>query len=94
MPSLQEVKEYLKIDFDDDDNLINSLIKAADLYLKDAIHKNYDKSDERAKMLSLMVIDDMYNNSGLTEKVQGTTRRLVSDFSLQLKLKSGVGDEV
>ena len=92
MLTLQDVKSYLKIDFDDDDELLNSLIKTADEYLKSAISSTYNSDTERAKLLSLIVIQDLYNNRGLTEKVSGNVRKLVSDFTLQLKLESGINE--
>jgi len=90
--TLQNVKSYLKIDFDDDDELLNSLIKTADEYLKSAISIKYNSDTERAKLLSLIVIQDLYDNRGLTEKVSGNVRKLVSDFTLQLKLESGANE--
>ena len=92
MLTLQNVKSYLKIDFDDDDELLNSLIKTADEYLKSAISIKYNSDTERAKLLSLIVIQDLYDNRGLTEKVSGNVRKLVSDFTLQLKLESGANE--
>ena len=92
MLTLQDVKSYLKIDFDDDDELLNSLIKTADEYLKSAISSTYNSDTERAKLLSLIVIQDLYDNRGLTEKVSGNVRKLVSDFTLQLKLESGINE--
>jgi len=90
--TLQNVKSYLKIDFDDDDELLKSLIKTADEYLKSAISIKYNSDTERAKLLSLIVIQDLYDNRGLTEKVSGNVRKLVSDFTLQLKLESGANE--
>lgn len=92
MLTLQNVKSYLKIDFDDDDELLKSLIKTADEYLKSAISIKYNSDTERAKLLSLIVIQDLYDNRGLTEKVSGNVRKLVSDFTLQLKLESGINE--
>lgn len=92
MLTLQDVKSYLKIDFDDDDELLKSLMKTADEYLKSAISSTYNSDTERAKLLSLIVIQDLYDNRGLTEKVSGNVRKLVSDFTLQLKLESGANE--
>lgn len=94
MLTLAEVKNYLRIDYEDDDALLDSLISVADEYLKSAISKTYNSDSERAKMLSLIVIDDLYNQRGMNEKVSGNVRKLVSDFSLQLKLESGVANGI
>lgn len=85
--TLEEVKNYLRVDLNDDDNLIQSLMGAADEYLKGSIDTKYNKEDERAKMLSLLIISDLYDNRGITEKVSRNIRRLVDDMSLQMKLE-------
>lgn len=90
MLSLNEVKGYLRVDFEDDDAFIETLIIVADEYLKSAIGETYNKNSERAKILSLIVIQDLYDNKGITEKIGGNVRKLINDFSLQLKLESGV----
>lgn len=46
MLTLSEVKEYLRIDIDDDDQLLQSLITAATEYLKNATGKEYPETDE------------------------------------------------
>lgn len=87
--TLEEAKAYLRVDFNDDDNLINSLINTADEYLKAAISETYDSKSERAKMLALIVVGDLYDNREMSEKVSGNVRRLVQNFALQLRLESG-----
>lgn len=86
---IKEVLEYLSIDYTDDrtTNVLTRTLKIADLYLKGSIGEDYPKDDERAKEIALIVIDDLYNNRGLSDKVAGATRRLVEDFSLQLRLE-------
>ena len=87
--TLEEAKAYLRVDFNDDDVLITSLISAADEYLKAAISETYDVKSERARTLALIVVGDLYDNRELSEKVSGNTRRLVQSFALQLRLESG-----
>lgn len=98
MLTLEEVKAYLHVDYDDEDNLINLLMSAADLFLKGKIGKSYPVDDERAKTLSLIIISDLFDNRQMnekisgspkytSEKVSGVTRKLVEDFALQLKLE-------
>jgi len=83
---LSEVKNYLRVDFSDDDNLITALMAAADEYLKDGIGITYDNTSERAKTLSLIVISDLYDNRGISDKASGNVRRLIEDFTLQMRL--------
>ncbi len=93
MPTKPEVLAYLGIDYADEmiENNIDRLIKTADKYLEGSIGKDYPKDDERAKELALIVISDLYDNRGINEKntggVSANTRRLVNDFSLQLRLE-------
>lgn len=90
MPTVDEVLKYLGIDYADDEMIkanIERSIKTADAYLKGSIGKNYPVDDPRAKELALIFIADLYDNRGLVEKVSGTVRRLVDDFSLQLRLE-------
>ena len=85
-----DVKKYLRVDFTDDDTLIDRLMIAADEFLKGSIGATYDNTGERAKTLSLIVISDLYDNRGLHDdsaKVSNNVRRLVDDFSLQLRLE-------
>jgi len=90
MPTVQDVLDYLGYDYADDmiKRNIERSIKVADSYLKGSIGKNYPLDDPRAKELALIVISDLYDNRGITEKVSGNVRRLVDDFSLQLRLES------
>lgn len=86
----EDVKKYLRVDYNDDDALITGLMSAADEFLKGSIGINYDNTGERAKTLSLIVISDLYDNRGLHDdsaKVSNNVRRLVDDFSLQLRLE-------
>lgn len=92
--SVDEVLAELGIDYADDLvlNNIKRKIKTADAYLKSAIGNNYPVDDPRSKELALIIVSDLYDNRGLTETVSGNTRRLVSDFALQLRLELGSGN--
>lgn len=87
--SVEEVLAYLGIDYADDmvTANISRAIRTADAYLKGSIGENYPVEDPRAKELALIVVSDLYDNRGLTSTVSGNTRRLVDDFSLQMRLE-------
>lgn len=87
--SVDEVLAYLGIDYKDEivTKNIDRLIKTADAYLKGSIGKNYPIDDFRSKELALIIISDLYDNRGLQSTISGNTRRLVDDFSLQLRLE-------
>ena len=88
--TMQEAKDYLGIDFEDaaTDRILEKMIVAADGYLTGAIGEDYPKDDERAKSLALMVVNDLFDNRGMSNvRVTETVRKLVDDFSFQLKLE-------
>ena len=89
MPTIEEVKAYLGIDYADDqvNNNITRSIATADAYLKGSIGADYPTDDPRVKELALIFISDLYDNRGMVEKVAGNIRRLVDDMSLQLRLE-------
>lgn len=91
--SVDEVLAYLGIDYSDDmtNKNIERSIKSADLYLRGSIGEDYPIDDSRAKELALIVVADLYDNRGLQAQgggsVSSNVRRLVEDFSLQLRLE-------
>jgi uncharacterized phage protein (predicted DNA packaging) len=89
MPTVEEVKAYLGIDYADEmvTRNIERSIQTADAYLKGSIGANYPAEDPRVKELALIFISDLYDNRGMIEKTAGNVRRLVDDMSLQLRLE-------
>lgn len=89
MVEVQDVKDYLGIDYEDEmvNRRIKHLIQVASKYLESSLGEDYPEYDYRVKELALIVISDLYDNHDLTEKVSGNIRRLVSDFSLQIRLE-------
>lgn len=87
--TLQEIKDYLFVDSNDEDNLINSLIIVARNYIDGMVGEAY-KSDTKAYNLSLLLIKkliyDMYNNRA-TEIPNNTKQdRIVSSILDKLSL--------
>lgn len=87
--TLQDVKDYLGIEFDDIavNRRLNHLIKVSEKTLEGSLGTEFPKEDERVKELALIIISDLYDNRDLHDKVSGNVRRLVTDFSLQIKLE-------
>lgn len=50
--TLKEVKEYARIDIDEDDPLLETLIIAAEEYLKNATGKEYPETDENGDKIN------------------------------------------
>lgn len=89
MVSMDEVKDYLGIDYADKmvENNISRMIKTADSLLKGSIGDPYPDDDPRAVELALIIISDLYNNRELSDKVSSNARRFVDSASQQLKLE-------
>lgn len=73
--TLEELKQYLRIDFDDDDDLLNELIVASEAYIDKTVGTGYKSDDslkEIAKMVQKKLINEMYRNrsTGAIDKVQ------------------------
>lgn len=92
MPSENEVKNYLGIDYDDEisNNNITRYIKVAKQYLEGAID-NLPKDDERVKQLALFIIEDLYDRSSYSVKENATLNKLKQSliFQLQYECKNG-----
>lgn len=87
MVSLEDAKSYMHVDHDEDDELINRCISAAEEYLLGVIGDGYDGTSERARMLTLMVVSDLYDNRGTTERASTKTRTIVANFAQQMRLE-------
>ena len=89
---LDRIKQYLGIDWPDDDELLQMMEQSAYAYLDGAIGKGHDRNDPREQMLLLQIVADLYNDRGtgeLSGKVSAGTRRMVDNFMLQLRLERG-----
>ncbi|TKI81574.1 head-tail connector protein [Bacillus mycoides] len=86
---LEEAKEYLRVDGDEEDSLISSFITAAEIYIKNATSKNIDLKSELAKLAARILISHWYEN----REAVGKAEQLA--FSLQsilVQLQYCVGD--
>lgn len=77
--NLDIVKQHMRIDDNDDDNYIKSLIEAAGIYITSMVGEKY-KEDEKAvklaEVLQLKIINDLYSERG-TEIQSGTKKDVV-----------------
>lgn len=62
--TLAEVKAYLKIDGDEENDLLYTMMEAAEEYIKSAIG-TLDETKARVKMLYMACVQDMYDNRQL-----------------------------
>lgn len=78
---LDEIKNFLKVDFEDDDDYIKLLKDVAIEYIEDAIGV-FNKERAKQRYLVLILINDMYNKRTFTvdtndEKIRYTSRSIV-----------------
>ena len=83
---LEEVKSFLRVDFDDDDNLIKCIMKAAELYIKDTVGE-YDKENSKANLLFMALVQDLYDNRELMVTEQKKKRMSYTYASIILQLQ-------
>lgn len=81
---LEETKQYLRIDDNESDVLLNSLINAAEEYLKNATGHEFDESN-LAKIFCWILISDWYENREYIGKVSDKIRPIIESMLAQLK---------
>lgn len=88
MLNLDKVKNYLKVDFDDDDIIIETYIIATEKFLKKLCEKNEFEEDkqELAEIYMLAVINELYNSRNLTvDKAEQRVRTIMQSILNQLR---------
>jgi len=83
--TLEETKQYLRVETDEDDALITSLINAAETYLTNATGNTFDDTNHLARLFCLVLVTDWYENRGLTVgKVGPEIRPVINSLLAQL----------
>ena len=93
--TLEEVKEYARIDIDEDDALLETMITAAEEYLKNATGKEYPETEENGKKIEYilekiylqLLVAYWYEQRTPMGKVGEDFSYLTKSILLQLKLK-------
>lgn len=83
---LENVKSFLRVDFEDDDNLIKCIMEAAKLYIKDTVGE-YDKDNPKANLLFMALVQDLYDNRELMVTEQKKKRMSYTYASIILQLQ-------
>lgn len=77
--TLEEIKKYLRIDYEDDDDILSELLVVSEEYINSCVGTGY-KSDEKAiKLFNLLqkkLIYDMYEKRG-TEIANNTKKDII-----------------
>lgn len=89
---LNTVKNFLRVDFDDDDDLINLLIDVAEEYITAAVGE-CDYMSARVKLLAMVIITDLYETRSMTtdkmsQKTQHTIRSIIAQLQAESELKN------
>ena len=63
--TLSEAKSWLRVDYDDDDDDIQSLIDSGEAYLYNATGVSYDNTNPLAKLFCRVLIKEWYEDRGL-----------------------------
>ena len=86
--TLEEVKEYVRIDSDEEDNTLSLLIKNAEFYIEDAIipiEQMSNRKKEKAKLLALVLVSDWYDNRSYNMKTSEKARYSITSLLNQMK---------
>ena len=92
--TLEEVKSYLRIDYDDDDDILNDLLIVSEEYIDSCVgteYKNDEKAMKLATLLQKKLIYDMYEKRG-TEIANNTKQNTVVTTILD-KLSNHIKEE-
>lgn len=81
--TVAEAKNWLRIDGNEDDALLQTLIDAAVRYIRNATGRDFE-GDELAKVLALVLVADWYENRELIGKTSDQVRPMVRGILLQL----------
>lgn len=63
--TLEEIKNYIKIDFNDDDELLEEIIEVSGLYIDEMVGEGYKANEKGLKLANLLqkkISSDMYEN--------------------------------
>lgn len=83
--SLGEAKQWLRVDGDHDDAIILIIIAAAEEYIKNATGKEYDSTNNLARLLCFVLITDWYENreqiGNISEKYRFTVQSILAQLN-------------
>ena len=81
--TIEDVKNYLRVDHDDDDELIELMMAAAEEFIIGACGK-FDETKRKARLVYLAAVQNLYDNRTLTStSTQGYS--VSSNMSLMMR---------
>ncbi|PEV74139.1 head-tail connector protein [Bacillus cereus] len=87
--TVEEAKKYLRVDGNEEDDLITSFVEAAEIYIKNATSKTVDLKSELATLAARILIAHWYENR---EAVGKAEQLLFSLQSILVQLQYSGGD--
>lgn len=89
MDILNLVKQYLRIDFDDDDDILRLFIDEAKQYILDTSGSEFNAENINHKLLLLAVVKDFYDDRGsMADKPIHGHKYLISSIIMREQLKN------
>lgn len=92
---LEDIKIYLRIDEDEEDGLLRTMIDAGKEFIRSAVGE-YDDTDSTAQVLLAAIVQNMYDNRELMQSEQQVKKRIEYTFQsiiLQLRMKYEIRKE-
>ena len=84
--TLEEAKNWLRVDGNEDDQMIQMLINSAEEYLKNATGKTFDSTNNLAKLFCLTLVTDWYENREMTGlKIGERVKFVIQSMMAQLQ---------
>lgn len=83
--TLEETKNWLRVDGTNEDTLIQTLIGASETYLSNAVEVEFDNTHDLAKLFCLVLCADWYENRELigsqpSDKVRFTCQSIMAQL--------------
>ena len=90
--TIETVKDYLRVDGDDDDGLISLMMETAKEYIVSAVGE-YDEEDKTANLLFCAIVQNLYDNSEIMQSDIQQRKAIEYTFKsiiLQLQMKKAL----
>ena len=94
--TIETVKDYLRVDGDDDDGLISLMMETAKEYIVSAVGE-YDEEDKTANLLFCAIVQNMYDSRELMQSDIQQRKAIEYTFKsiiLQLQMKKAIKGDV
>ena len=85
--TLAVVKNYLRVDFSDDDALINIMIDTAKQYIADGVG-SFEETSPKHNMILLAVVSHLYETRQLQGQSTGKIMHIIRSMMLQERISS------